>query len=213
MPPPPPPPPVGRSVQFIQLSHSDSFFCHSPSLSSFSAAMKESLPPPAPSLPLSPLSSFDISHLVWTVCCCCCWPKPKSQAGTQRREEGDRWPTLHSHKQFFLTVLAKVRHSPETACTANIMNAPQALLLQFQFVYKLFFLEHLSAWLSASEQASKPASRRGLSVLPVQAYSTILPTKLESTILIRLPHATVTCFSLCCYPAWQKERPLAHKTC
>ena len=38
-------------------------------------------------------------------------------------------------------------------------------------------------------------------------------SRLESALLLRLPHATVTCFALYCYPAWQEERPLAHKPC
>ena len=47
-------------------------------------------------------------------------------------------------------------------------------------------------------------------------YSTRFPDtaiRLESALLLRLPHATVTGFALYCYPAWQEERPLAHKTC
>ena len=109
---------VGRSSLFSSLTPIPfSAILHlslslSLSLSSFSAAMKESLPPPVP--PLSPISPFDISHLVWTAvcCCCCCRPKPKSQAGTQRGEERGERPALHdsthTHKQFSLTALAKV---------------------------------------------------------------------------------------------------------
>ena len=37
-------------------------------------------------------------------------------------------------------------------------------------------------------------------------------SRLESALLLRLPHATVTSFALYCYPTWQEERPLAHKT-
>ena len=29
--------------------------------------------------------------------------------------------------------------------------------------------------------------------------------KLERAFLLRLPHATVTCLALCCYPAWQER--------
>ena len=128
-------------------------------------------------------------------------------------------PMMHPSRRPVALYKKYTRYEPKDAkdgCTMEARHAfPGVFSLSSQRGDRkpLITSRMLGNFFGVWEQGRKEGREERSPLFASPAASVAVGANLERALLLRFPHATVTCFALRCYPAWQEERPLAHKTC